>query len=209
MTDLPKDLAEDKPLIDLLRRYFVNRDDTYAVQNPDSSYYRVEKPLTDDVLLSHLKGDTVIGVYQIEPEKNTVKWLCFDVDSKEIANVEKLRDTIVESNFCSKDNILVEDTGGRGYHLWIFFDPPIPALVAYYVGRKFEQHSKVKCEVFPKQRVVEAFGNLVKLPLGAHRKTGKRSEFIDVSSLDQVTKISFPQDEVAKAVQEAQKWESG
>jgi hypothetical protein len=209
MTDSPKDLADDKRQVEILRRYFVNRDDTYAIQNPDGSYYRVEAPLTDDILLSHLKAEVTVGIYQIESEKNTVKWLCFDIDSKQTAEVEKLRDTIVKSGFCLKDSILVEDTGGRGYHLWIFFDPPIPALVAYYVGRRFEQQSKVKCEVFPKQRVVEAFGNLVKLPLGVHRKTGQRSTFVYVSSLDQVTKISFPQDEVAKAVQEAQKWESG
>ena len=165
MTDLPKDLADDKRQVEAHRQYFVNREDTYAIQNPDGSYYRVEAPLTDDVLLSHLHGDVTVGVYQIEPEKNTVKWLCFDVDTKEMAQVEKLRDSIVKSGFCSKDNILLEDTGGRGYHLWVFFDPPIPALVAYYVGRKFEEKSKVKCEVFPKQKVVEAFGNLVKLPL--------------------------------------------
>ena len=209
MTDLPKDLADGKGRIETLRRYFVNRDDTCAIQNSDGSYYRVETPLTDEVLLSHLQGNTTVGVYQIEPEKNTVKWLCFDVDSKEWVEVEKLRDSIVKSGFCAQDNILVEETGGRGYHLWIFFDPPIPALVAYYVGRKSEQLSKVKCEVFPKQKVVEAFGNLVKLPLGVHRKTGKRSTFVGVSSLDQVARISVPQEEVAKAVQEAQKWEYG
>jgi hypothetical protein len=209
MTDSPKDLADDKHLIEILRRYFVNRDDTYAIQNPDGSYYRVEMPLTDEVLLSHLQGNTTVGVYQIEPEKNIVKWLCFDVDSKEMAEVEKLRDSIVKSNFCAEDNILVEDTGGRGYHLWIFFDPPIPALVAYYVGRKFEQVSKVNCEVFPKQKVVEAFGNLVKLPLGVHRKTGQRSTFASVSSLEEVARISVPEEEVAKAVQEAHRRESG
>jgi len=209
MTDSPKDLADDKLLTEILRGYFVNRDDTYAIQNPDGSYYRVDAPLTDDVLLSHLQGNTTVGVYQIKPEENMVKWLCFDVDSKEIVEVERLRDSIVKSGFCAKDNILVEDTGGRGYHLWIFFEPPIPALVAYYVGRKFEQQSKVKCEVFPKQRVVEAFGNLVKLPLGVHRKTGQRSTFVGVNSLEEAARISVPEEEVAKAVQEAQRWESG
>ena len=202
MAEAAKDLADDKIRIEALRQYFVNRADTYATQNPDGSYYRVEAPLTDDVLRSHLRGEVTVGVYQIEPEKNTVKWLCFDIDSKETAEVEKLRDSIVKSGFCEKDNILVEDTGGRGYHLWIFFEPPIPALVAYYVGRKFEQQSKVKCEVFPRQKVVEAFGNLVKLPLGVHRKTGQRSKFIDVSSLDQVASISIPEDEVSKAAPE-------
>jgi len=209
MAESAKDLANEKHQIEALRRYFVNRDDTYAAQNPDGSYYRVEAPLTDDVLLSHIKGDITVGVYQIEPENNTVKWLCFDVDSKEMAEVEKLRDSIVESGFCEEDNILVEDTGGRGYHLWIFFDPPTPALVAYYVGRRFEQQSKVKCEVFPKQRVVEAFGNLVKLPLGVHRETGQRSRFIGVSSLDEVARVSVPEEEITKAVQEAQRRESG
>jgi hypothetical protein len=209
MTDLPRDLADDKRQIEVFRRYFVNRDDTYAAQNQDGSYFRVEAPLTDDVLLSHLRGEVTVGVYQIEPEKSTVKWLCFDVDSKEMAEVGRLRDSIVKSDFCAKDNILVEDTGGRGYHLWIFFEPPIPALVAYYVGRKFEQQSKVKCEVFPKQRAVEAFGNLVKLPLGVHRKTGQISKFIGVSSLDEVTKITIPEEQIAEAIQEAHKRESG
>jgi len=209
MTDATKETVSDKGQIEDLRRYFVNRDDTYATQNPDGSYFRIDAPLTDDVLLSHLKGEVTVGTYQIEPGKSTVKWLCFDVDNKEINSVERLKDSIVKSGFCAEQSVLVEDTGGRGYHLWIFFDPPIPALVAYYVGRKSEQLSKVKCEVFPKQKVVEAFGNLVKLPLGVHRKTGKRSTFVGVSSLDQVARISVPQEEVAKAVQEAQKWESG
>ena len=32
--------------------------------------------MTDDVLLSHLKGEVTVGIYQIESEKNIVKWLC-------------------------------------------------------------------------------------------------------------------------------------
>jgi hypothetical protein len=209
MTETGREPAADTRVIESLKRYFVGRTDTYAIQQSDGSYIRVDRPLTDDVLKSHLEGETTVGIYQIEPEKNTLKWLCFDIDDKEIANVERLKDSIVKSGFCTEQSTLVEDTGGRGYHLWVFFDPPIPALVAYYVGRKFEQQSKVKCEVFPKQKVVEAFGNLVKLPLGVHRKIGQRSKFVGVSSLDEIARISVPEEEVAKAVQEAQRRESG
>ena len=209
MTDVALEPAADTSRIESIKRYFVGRSDTHAIQQSDGSYLRVGRPLTDDMLKSHLAGETTVGIYQIEPEKNTLKWLCFDIDDKEITNVERLKDSIVKSGFCTEQSILVEDTGGRGYHLWVFFDPPIPALVAYYIGRKFEQESKVKCEVFPKQKVVEAFGNLVKLPLGVHRKTGQRSRFIGVSSLDEVTRISVPEEEVAAAVQEAHKRESG
>ena len=49
--------------------------------------------------------------------------------------------------------------------------------------------------MFPKQiKVVEGgFGNLVKLPLGVHRKTGQRSYFLDdnfneIKSMEEVVK---------------------
>jgi len=51
MAEAAKDLADDKIRIEALRQYFVNRADTYATQNPDGSYYRIEAPLTDEVSL--------------------------------------------------------------------------------------------------------------------------------------------------------------
>jgi hypothetical protein len=48
------------------KELFVQRSDTYGRQRTRSrSYYRVNEPLSTDVLRSHLKGSTTIGLYSV------------------------------------------------------------------------------------------------------------------------------------------------
>jgi len=191
---------------------FVSRTDTYAVETPEG-WVNVKEPLTLDVIKRHEGGEITVGTYQIDPVTNTVKWLCLDFDDEDKKKAEedtmRVRAHILKKRHCGEESLPVEYTGRR-YHLWMFFDPPIPAVIAYYMGRKFESEAKVKCEVFPKQKVVdiESFGNLVRLPLGIHRGTGERSAFI-VGSLETIKPIAVPPEEISQALDEAQRREKG
>jgi len=79
---------------------------------------------------------------------------------------------------------LMEDSGYKGRHLWLFFEVPEPARVVHQFGslvlRTFDVRTPdIQIEFFPKQGSVGGgLGNLIKLPLGIHRRTGRRSRFL-------------------------------
>ncbi|MFO7877850.1 MAG: hypothetical protein R6U55_14845 [Desulfovermiculus sp.] len=112
---------------------------------------------------------------------------------------------------------LAEFSGGKGYHFWFFFEPPVPDRQARPVLNGIVNRLKgdVSCfelEVFPKQDTIsgKGFGNLVKLPLGLRRVTGTRSYFLprpgrgvweDLSKLESV-RISCLDQAASKAEKE-------
>jgi hypothetical protein len=94
--------------------------------------------------------------------------------------------------------VAICDSGGKGLHVYVFTGP-IPAEMAIQMGDEcldeaglgptrgtnFYQHAhgeyqSLEIELFPKQASLDGkkLGNLMKLPLGVNRKTGRRSEFI-------------------------------
>jgi hypothetical protein len=93
---------------------------------------------------------------------------------------------------------LIEFSGGKGYHFWFFFDSPAPARHARgFLNRIVKPLEKdltvFGFEVFPKQDTLtgKGFGNLVKLPLGIHRLTGKRSFFIECNDRNPDAQLEF------------------
>jgi len=167
-------------------RLFSSRSDTFGEQYPiegGASWRRVEEALTAEVLEEHLDGERTVGVYAIGPADQTCKWICFDFDS-EISGITSLDElkkeadkliAVLERGGIPKDAILREFSGSKGIHVWAFFDPPLPAIVAYHLGRNAAKQAGVKCEVFPKQsQLLSPFGNLVKLPCGIHQATKDR-----------------------------------
>jgi len=103
-------------------------------------------------------------------------------------------------------HIAIANSGGKGLHVYGFMPEPTPAEVvremavevmtavpnqfALVKGDNFWKantngaYSNVTIEVFPKQNSVGAggFGNLLRLPLGINRKTGKRGYFVNCRS---------------------------
>ena len=142
-------------------------------------------------VITHLKGKETLGIYQLGAD-DTVKWLCLDVDIDKGARMAEGVDpresvqahTRTLARVLSRLNFpfLVEDSGSRGYHLWVFFTDPIPANQAMSLGRWLEAQAEppegIHVEVFPKQASVRTLGSLVKLPLGVHRKTQRRCLFV-------------------------------
>lgn len=95
--------------------------------------------------------------------------------------------------------VAIANSGGKGLHVY-GFTGPFPAEYCIQLameilegfgcfaptrGNNFFRHDDgqykaIEIEVFPKQATMEGkrLGNLMKLPLGVNRKTGRRSEFI-------------------------------
>ena len=86
--------------------------------------------------------------------------------------------------------LLREFSGNKGTHVWLFFEKPVEAAkVRRWVAADFMPAWReaaeangwpVALEVFPKQDDVApgGYGNLVKLPLGIHAVSGKRSQIV-------------------------------
>lgn len=179
--------------------FFVNRTDTYARQNEDGTYTRIEHPLTKYISSRHLAGIT-IGAYQLNIE-NYVKNLCFDLDPEFLEDPQATARTILDECMSKptpeaprfyRENMLLEASRfpDPSYHIWVLFDPMVPAKVARWLGLKILEHANLnpkKIEVFPKQEELtkgRPYGNFVKLPLGFHRVEKKWSHFLDFYSFE-------------------------
>lgn len=176
-----------------LRRLFITRDDLYGVQNPDNSYHVVREPLTDAVLELHLAGKKTVLAYTLSKD-STVKYICWDVDVR--GGDLKLAQGIVMQmlDACAihgVGDVLVEFSGGKGYHIFRFVPPGTSAKEAREYGRRIVQaaglsekkEDDIHVEVFPKQDMLgegTKVGNGVKLPLCYHQSAGKWSYFVDI-----------------------------
>ncbi len=188
---------------------FSGREDVYARQwyNPRkgiAGYSPVEEPLTARVVRRHLFGDLTVGVYPIRLD-GTVVFMALDLDltraamewarrgREEAASVRRNLETAVAAALDASEKAgltpLVEDSGYKGRHLWFFLEQPERVTVVHSViralVRSFEEQvpAGVAVEHFPKQarRGGKGYGNLIKLPLGVHRRTGRRAWLLDGS----------------------------
>lgn len=155
--------------------------------------HRVTLAINDTVIRDHLSGRKTIGVYQLSDDDN-VKWLCLDIDKDKTlardidpaevqANAQEQVRRLVKAFLPLGIKPVVEDSGNRGYHVWVFFNSPIPASIAQTVGHFVLEQVPVLAglhiELFPKQVSARSLGNLVKLPLGVHLKSKRRSAFVN------------------------------
>ena len=181
-------VGEDEAVIAKLKGLFVARDDTYAKQQANGRYVRIKAPLTDDVLRLHLKGEVTVGVYQLDPRTNKVKWICTDIDPERTKDVWEASKRIYEESISLFDQKAVVFEASRypdpSTHIWACFSS-IPADAAQTIGRRVIEKSRTpEVELFPKQTDVRGgFGNLVKLPLGLHQRDKKWSRILDPNSL--------------------------
>lgn len=186
---------------------FGGREDVYARQwfNPKASqggYAPVREPLTPRVLRQHFAGDLTLGVYPIRLD-GTCLFCALDIDlhravlgeaqrHREVAR--RVREELASATATAVDRCralglrpLVEDSGYKGRHLWFPLAEPLHAGRLVALGRALLAHlaphipASCSLEWFPKasRPGTKGLGNLIKLPLGIHRRTGRRSQFLD------------------------------
>ena len=169
---------------------------------PHQSY----KQLTVKDVLAHLQGKSyngsdVIGIYPLL-KNGTCRFLVFDFDNheknmekKDFANTDEtwMEEVDAMRRICILNGIdpLVERSrSGRGAHVWIFFDKPIPAALARRFGfallEKGAEQVNLKSfkyydRMLPAQDALPegGLGNLIALPLQGQALKKGNSAFVD------------------------------
>jgi hypothetical protein len=185
---------------------FSGREGVYArqwvKQGGEGGYSPIHEPLTPAVIRNHLLGTYTLGVYPVRLD-GTATFFALDLDidksalqraSGDHAFAQSLRDTLrlegprllgvlSELGFSA----LFENSGYKGRHFWVFLEQPETAAVLHLLGRLLLSWQApllpphLHLEFFPKQARLtgKGLGNLIKLPLGIHRRTGRRSVILD------------------------------
>lgn len=159
----------------------------------DTCAHRDLAPLTDDLLERHLAGKITLGAYQLRAD-GTAAWLCLDVDANKpdeysLEQARALTRLLLAKATRMGLPTVCEDTGNKGYHIWIFVPEGASAALLRSLGdllvdetlNEEGEFAGVHVEIFPKQTQLQngEFGNLVKIPLGIHKKTGRRCQIVD------------------------------
>jgi hypothetical protein len=196
-----KSSPEEK--VKLFRRLFRGREDVYAVRwegrngktGYSPAYHKVWSgpfqgkpdepkeyfPLTDHVFHDHLTGKLTAGVYPLLTDE-TCWFLAADFDKATWQDdVRAFLQTCAEWKIPAA---LERSRSGRGGHIWIFFDAPLPASLARKLGaailtRTMERRHQLGLDsydrLFPSQDTMPkgGFGNLISVSI--HTRTSGRS----------------------------------
>lgn len=200
--EVAEDLRFDDTFLILMQELFRGREGVYARQWVDeqgrTGYSPIREPLSLHVLRNHLHGNHTLGVYPLRMD-NTVHFAALDFDLAHVvtsrctpgskgwseAKLALERFALAVRERAAEDGVPMHlaDSGYKGCHLWLFFSEPVPGRMARsylkQVLAPLAWPPVVQVEVFPKQSTVPAtgLGNLIKIPLGIHRKSGQRVWF--------------------------------
>lgn len=144
-------------------------------------------PKTDQVILDHLQGRHVIGVYPML-ENDTCWFLAADFDKESwMDDVNAFRET------CRNMDLPVaieRSRSGNGAHVWFFFTESVSAATARSMGcflitETMSQRHQLSMEsydrLFPSQDTLPkgGFGNLIALPLQKEPRQKDNTVFLD------------------------------
>jgi RNA-directed DNA polymerase len=183
------------------------RGDTRRVMQQNNRAYSIlhTGPVTELDFEEHLRGSKSIALYLLD-EKNECSTLCLDIDIPKIEipesaferekiktdlflpEVAKIINYIKKTYTASDEHFLIEDTGGRGYHIWLFFERAQKGEVVLSLLSDIKINAGFKnLEIFPPtyKHGQKGFSkSLVRLPLGLHRKYNNcRSSFLKSENL--------------------------
>jgi superfamily II DNA or RNA helicase len=144
-------------------------------------------PVTDGVLLDHLKGGRTIGVYPLLQD-DTCWFLAMDLDGASWQDdVGAIRDTCRSLDMPAS---VERSRSGQGAHIWFFFEEAVQASMARRVGdyliaqtmaRRHELPIRSYDRLFPNQDTLPrgGFGNLIALPFQDGARQEGNSVFVD------------------------------
>lgn len=144
-------------------------------------------PVSDQIILDHLQGRHVIGVYPLLQDE-TCWFLAVDFDKHSWQ-----ADVIAFAETCRATGVPVaveRSRSGHGAHAWFFFTAPVTASVARRMGchlitetmnRRHEIGMDSYDRLFPNQDTMPrgGFGNLIALPLQQEARQHGNTVFVD------------------------------
>lgn len=140
--------------------------------------------LTNKDMICHLNQKYAIAVYA---GSKSSKFVCFDVDVHDESIVHRIIDKLEQYGF-PRNKIYVSTSGGKGYHIEMFFTDLIftkTLLELYHTMCRELDLDEKKVEFRPTS------GLSIKLPLSKHYKTGKVCYFLDRETLEEIKDISY------------------
>jgi superfamily II DNA or RNA helicase len=158
--------------------------------------FRSFVPVSDDIIRDHLKGnnpndragrDFAIGVYSLLIDE-TCWFLAVDFDKS--TWTEDAKAFLETSASYQVPAVIERSRSGNGGHVWIFFETPVPAVMARKLGallltntmnRRPEIGMDSYDRLFPSQDTLPkgGFGNLIALPLQKKPRERNNSIFVD------------------------------
>lgn len=188
---------------------FRGRQGVHAVQTKmgkNWGYIPERREMMAEDVRMHMSGQKTLGIY-VTDVNNLSSLMVLDLDIRKafMKNYaqnpdERARITaFLHENagrlfeLCKASGLtpLAETSGNKGMHFWFFSQEPIAckywrALGSWLINRLNAIPEELSWEVFPKQDKVssDGLGNLVKLPLGTHQKTGRQSLFVDSTTFE-------------------------
>lgn len=146
-------------------------------QTKDSLYFRSKFPINDTTLRKHLDGIQTCGIFADDYSK----FIAFDVDTKENSQKDTLHlvKVLQEEFNISKNDIYIVFSGRKGYHVFIHMDKPTKVIYL----RAFYRDVIDKSGFTSTQVEFRPSTQAIKLPLGKHPVTKKRSWYVDKTTL--------------------------
>lgn len=185
---------------------FVGREDLYGQEaigyNNKRTMEQILEPMTEEVIVSHIKGEITAGTY-VQRSNHTAHFLVLDIDiSKKILLLHQENKPVLEQymEMAAKHTgyllkILgqlglkgyAEYSGRRGYHIWVFFSEWMPVRYLHMLEDvieeqyRIQEREEIQLEFFPDKSRMRSgsAGQCIKLPLGIHSRTGKRSVLLE------------------------------
>ena len=153
----------DKLYVSYRRRFIMARNGKIYIPKDHSTGENLY--LEKKLFVGHLSHRYAIGVFVGEKSS---KFICFDLDMPDKDIVRKVVDAIAQFGF-PRDRIYVSSSGGKGYHIELFFTSVVYTNLLYEFYDSIVQetgldHRKVEFRPTSKQSI--------KLPLSVHPRTG-------------------------------------
>ena len=162
----------------IFRRCFSGRPDCYGTYDLASGWVEtVKKPVTDQVLLNHLRGVQPYGVFLLQGDRTRAAVADFDHEDPQppFQFVMRARHYSITS--------LVERSKSKGWHVWVFF--PADGVTARKARRTMRiilaDIEMPVTEVFPKHDKLDdstQFGNFINAPLFGRLVPQGRTVFV-------------------------------
>ena len=143
--------------------------------------------VSDQVVLDHLQGRHVIGVYPLL-EDDTCWFLAADFDEESWA--DDVAAFVETSRTLGLSAAVERSRSGNGAHVWFFFAAPVPAatarrmscyLITETMSRRHQLAMASYDRLFPNQDMLPrgGFGNLIALPLQHEARERGNTVFVD------------------------------
>jgi superfamily II DNA or RNA helicase len=145
------------------------------------------RPVTDDEIARHLRGDQVMGVYPLLPD-DTCWFLALDFDGDHWDS--DIRSFTITCKNYGLSTAIERSRSGQGAHAWFFFSSPVLASLARSMGcflltktmyQRHEMSLRSYDRLFPNQDTLPkgGFGNLIALPLQRTPRESGNTLFLD------------------------------